>query len=419
MPRNLALRILREITVNEAYADLAVKNGLAASNLDRRDKALATSLVYGTIQHMRFIDYQIEAVSARPLKSLTPAIRDILRMAVYQIAFMDRIPDRAAVNEAVNLAKKHAFSASSYVNGVLRNILRNGFVYPDTLRERLAIEYSFPDYLVDLWMKQFGAVECEKLLSASNAVPPLAVRVNPLKSTPEAVKALCRAQDSPLEMGLYIEEPANIAETDMFLDGWLSVQDIGAQMATLTLNPRPGERVLDMCAAPGGKTTHMAECMENQGEITAWDIHPHKVELIRKNARRLGISIIHPMAHDARIIDNGHMWYYDKIMVDVPCSGLGILRKKPDIKWQRQAEDLEALTCTQKAILEVASYHLRHGGELVYCTCTINPAENEEVVESFLRMHSEFEQVQPWKLLLPHKDNTDGFFIAKLRKRWH
>jgi len=166
MPRELALRILREITENNAYADLAVKNALSASKLERRDKALATNLVYGTVQHLRFIDYQIESVSARPLASLTPAIRDILRMAVYQIRFMDRIPNRAAVNEAVNMAKRHAYSASAYVNGVLRNILRNGFVYPKKLRERLGVEYSYPDFLVDLWMQQFGAEECEKLLAA-------------------------------------------------------------------------------------------------------------------------------------------------------------------------------------------------------------------------------------------------------------
>ncbi len=419
MPRELALRILREITENDAYADLAVKNGLSASTLEKRDKALATHLVYGTIQHLRFIDYQLEAVSARPIKSLTPAIRDILRMAVYQIAFMDRIPNRAAVNEAVNMAKKHAYSASSYVNGVLRNILRNGFVYPKKLRERLAVEYSFPDYLVEMWLSQLGAVECEKLLAASNDLPPLSVRINPLKTTVEEVEALCKARKTLLELGLYIDEPTNVADTAMFREGWLSIQDIGAQMATLTLNPRPGERVLDMCAAPGGKTTHIAECMENQGEITAWDIHPHKVELIRKNAKRLGVSIIEARVHDARMIDADRMWYYDKVMVDVPCSGLGILRKKPDIKWQRSKEDIEALTLTQKAILEVASYHVRPGGEMVYCTCTINRAENEEIVEAFLKLHSEFSKVGEWKTLLPHKDNTDGFFIAKLRKRCH
>ncbi len=419
MPRELALRILREITENNAYADLAVKNGLSASKLEKRDKALATNLVYGTVQHLRFIDYQIEAVSARPLASLTPAIRDILRMAVYQIRFMDRIPNRAAVNEAVNMAKRHAYSASAYVNGVLRNILRNGFVYPKKLRERLGVEYSYPDFLVDLWMQQFGAEECEKLLAAGNAVPPVSVRVNPLKCTIEEIECLCKAQRTQLEMGLHIEEPTNIAETVMFREGLLSVQDIGAQMASLTLDPAPGDRVLDMCAAPGGKTTHMAELMENQGEITAWDIHAHKVDLIQRNAKRLGISIISAERHDARMIDTAHMWYYDKIMVDVPCSGLGILRKKPDIKWQRSAEDLKALTIVQKTILEVASYHLRRGGELVYCTCTINRAENEDIVEEFLRLHSEYCLATPYRTLLPHKDNTDGFFIAKLRKRWN
>ncbi len=417
MPRETALRILLEITEKNAYADLAVKKGLAASKLEQRDKALATNLVYGTIQQLRFIDYQIASVSARPIESLTPAVREILRMAVYQLRFMDRIPGHAAVNESVNMAKRHARSASNYVNGVLRNIQRQGYQYPDKLQERLGVTYSFPDYLVRLWMKQFGAEACEKLLAASNAVPPVSIRVNPLKSSAEEVTALCKAQETELPMGFYIDAPKNIAETAMFREGWLSIQDIGAQMAGLALDPKPGERVLDVCAAPGGKTTHMAELMENQGEITAWDIHPHKVKLIQKNAARLGITIIQAKTHDARTVDEEHIEYYDKVMADVPCSGLGILRKKPDIKWQRTEEDLSELTGVQTDILEAASRHVKSGGTLLYCTCTLNRAENEEIVEAFLQTHAEFKQAEPWKTLLPHRDNTDGFFIAKLRKR--
>ncbi len=417
MPRELALRILLEITEKDAYADLAVKNGLAASSLETRNKALATSLVYGTVQHLRFIDYQLAAVSARPIESLTPAVRDILRMAVYQLRFMDRIPGHAAVNEAVNLTKRHARSASAYVNGVLRNIQRRGYAYPNKLQERLGVEYSVPDYLVKLWMQQFGAEECERLLSASNAVPPLSIRINPLKASPEAVAAVCRTKETGIEGALYVEEPKNIAETAMFRDGWFSIQDVGAQMASLALAPETGERVLDMCAAPGGKTTHMAELMENRGEITAWDIHPHKVELIQKNAKRLGISIINAVTHDARKADETHLAYFDKVMVDVPCSGLGILRKKPDIKWQRTEADLQALSDVQAAILENAGRHVKPGGALLYCTCTLNRAENEEIVESFLKQHPEFSPDGASRTLLPHRDNTDGFFFAKLRKR--
>ncbi len=417
MPRETALRILLEITEKGAYADLAVKNGLASSKLERRDKALATSLVYGTVQNVRFIDYQIEAVSARPVKSLTPAIREILRMAVYQLRFMDRIPSRAAVNEAVNMAKRHAYSASSYVNGVLRNILRRGFQLPTNLKERLAVEYSYPDFLVDMWMQQFGAVECEALLKAGNAVPPLSIRVNPLKTTIGEIESVCKAHKTATPYGLHIEEPSNIAETDMFREGLLSIQDIGAQMASLTLDPHSGDRVLDMCAAPGGKTTHMAELMQNEGEIMAWDIHAHKTELIRKNANRLGISIINVKTQDARALDTACIGYYDKVMVDVPCSGLGIIRKKPDIKWQRTMEDSKALAKTQEAILETAAKYVRDGGDLLYCTCTINRIENEDVVDAFLEKHPEFSLFEPYRQLLPHKDNTDGFFIAKIRKR--
>lgn len=417
MPRELALSILLDITEKGAYADLAVKNGLAASRLEKRDKALATSLVYGTVQNLRFIDYQLAAVSARPVESLTPSVREILRMAVYQLRFMDRIPGHAAVNEAVNMTKRRARSAASYVNGVLRNIQRRGFALPDNLQARLGVEYSVPDYLVRLWMQQLGAAECEKLLAASNAVPPLSVRINPLKSSPEAVAAVCRAKETKLENALYIEEPKNIAETAMFREGWLSIQDVGAQMASLALDPIPGERVLDMCAAPGGKTTHMAELMENKGEILAWDIHPHKVELILKNAARLGISIIKAEAHDARIPDERYFGCFDKVMADVPCSGLGILRKKPDIKWQRTEEDIASLAAVQTEILENAARCVKDGGALLYCTCTINRAENEDVVEAFLQNHPEFSPDGEARTLLPHRDNTDGFFFAKLRKR--
>ncbi len=417
MPRETALRILLEITEKGAYADLAVKNGLAVSRLEKRDRALATSLAYGTVQNMRFIDYQIESVSARPLKSLTPAIREILRMAVYQIRFMDRIPPRAAVNEAVNMAKRHAYSASSYVNGVLRNILRRGFVLPEPIKERLAVEYSYPDFLVDVWLKRYGAVECEALLKAGNAVPPLSVRVNPLRAGLGEIESVCKAHKTATPYGLHIEEPSNIAETDMFRAGLLSIQDIGAQMASLMLDPHPGDRVLDMCAAPGGKTTHMAELMQNEGEILAWDIHGHKVELVRKNAARLGISIIRAETQDARALDTTRIGYYDKVMADVPCSGLGIIRKKPDIKWQKTAEDIGALTKTQAQILECAAKYVREGGDLLYCTCTINTAENEEIVDAFLAAHPEFSLFEPYRQLLPHKDNTDGFFMAKLRKR--
>lgn len=417
MPRKLALKILKEIFEEGAYADLAVKHGLEKSTLERRDKALATNIAYGTVQHLRFIDYQLSAYSQRPIESLTPCIRDILRMAVYQICFMDRIPDNAAVNEAVKLAKKNAFSASSYVNGVLRNFLRGGRVYPKSLKGRLSVMYSFPDWLVDLWLSEYGALEGEKLLAACNAVAPLSVRINPLKASVEEVEAVCKAERTAVPCGLLINEPSNIAETAMFKEGLLSVQDIGAQMAGLMLAPEPGDAVLDVCAAPGGKTTHMAELMENEGRIDAWDIHAHKVELIRKNAERLGISIINASCHDARKLDESLLASYDKIMVDVPCSGLGIIRKKPDIKWQRTMEDAESLAITQSTILEVSSYYLKSGGELLYCTCTINKKENEAIVEAFLEKHPEFSLADEPRQLLPHKDNTDGFFFAKLRKR--
>ena len=417
MARELALSILTDILQNDAYADLAVKKALAKSACNGRDKALATSIAYGTIQHIRFIDYQLMDASVRTIDTLSPKVLNILRLTVYQLRFLDRIPMSAAVNEAVKLTKKYAYSGASFVNGVLRRVLRTGWLLPEEEKDRLAIQYSYPDWLVELWLSMFGHDECEKLLEAGNARPPLSVRVNQLKVFPEEVACLCKAHETAVEEGLHIDEPSNIADTDMFRSGWITVQDVGAQMASLKLAPKPGECVLDVCAAPGGKTTHMAELMDNRGKIVAWDMHAHKIKLIEENAKRLGISIIEAAMHDSRILDSAHCMQYDKVMVDAPCSGLGIIRKKPDIKWKRKPEDIDALCASQAQILDVSAQYVKKGGMLLYCTCTINSRENEEIVNAFLKNHTEFSLAEPYTQLLPHMDNTDGFFFAKLRRK--
>ncbi len=417
MPRKLALAILNDITEKDAYADLAVKNALSASTLDRRDKALATNIAYGTIQNLRFVDYQIQNAASRALADLTPSVRNILRMSVYQLRFLERIPAHAVLDEAVKLTKKKAFSAAKFVNAVLRSIQRNGFTLPTEKSQKMGVLYSYPDWIVNMWTKQYGEKECEALLQAGNAQPPLAVRVNPLKTNTKHIKTLCAAKDTGVQDSLYIEESVNIADTDMFRNGLISVQDIGAQLTSILLAPRKNQSVLDTCAAPGGKTTHLAELMGNTGSVLAWDIHPHKVNLILENAKRLGITNIHAETQDATVENPMYREKFDKVLVDAPCSGLGVIRKKPDIKWKRKEEDISVLCKTQAKILDVAKGYVKAGGELVYSTCTLSKQENEDMADAFLEKHTEFEKVGEYRTLFPHKDNTDGFFMAKFRRK--
>ncbi len=417
MPRKLALAILNEITENEAYADLAVKNALSKTTLDPRDKALATNIAYGTVQNMRFADYQIRKAASRAPEDLTPAVRNILRMAIYQLRFLERIPAHAVVDEAVKLTKKKAYSAAKFVNAVLRAILRNGFVLPTEEMERLGVLYSYPDWLVKMWVDMYGADECEALLRAGNERPPVAVRINVLKSSMEEIKKHCTAEETGTENSLYIKEPSNIADTDMFRNGWISVQDIGAQLTSILLDPKPDQTVLDTCAAPGGKTTHMAELMQNTGSVTAWDLHSHKVNLIMENAKRLGLTNIHVKMQDATVEDKTLKETFDKVLVDAPCSGLGVIRKKPDIKWKRKEEDIDALCKTQAMILDKTAGYVKVGGEMVYSTCTLSKRENEDMADDFLAKHTDFEKVGEYRTLMPHKENTDGFFMAKFRRK--
>jgi len=348
--------------------------------------------------------------------------------------YLDKIPDSAAVNESVRMAKRYGHSASAgYVNGLLRAVLRERekLVFPEETIARLSVQYSYPEWLVERWISQFGKDFCEALLDAGNREPELCLRVNTLKTDRESLmKKIESARASGLCADAILCDGFDLAHSDVFREGLVTAQDIGAMLASCVLKPEPGEVVYDMCAAPGGKTTHIAQLMQNRGSIRAFDIHAHKIELIRQNASRLGIDMITAEEKDASLYDAALSQTADKILADVPCSGLGIIRRKPDIKWNKtQADDLSAI---QMQILENAADYLKPGGELVYSTCTVEPAENELLIEAFLKKHPEFSAVDfteilPEKLqketaasgyltLYPNVDETDGFFIAKLRK---
>lgn len=436
--RQIALMALYEIEYNGAYSNIALKNALKNNNMEAVSRHFITKLVYGTVQWKLTLDYIIQQYSKIKLKKISKYILLILRMGVYQLLWMDKVPASAAVNESVKLAKRYGHGASAgFVNGLLHTVARekDRIVYPQDECKRLSVQYSFSEPMVERWISLFDRTFTEALLQAMNGQAKMSVRVNTLKTSPDVLSALLcnrgiHTEVSPLCSDALLTDGFDVAGSDLYMQGLFTVQDISAMLAATVLNPAPGEHVMDLCAAPGGKTTHMAQLMNNQGEIKAFDLHPHKVELIKKNAQRLGITIINACCMDSSVGGDKYREWADKILADVPCSGLGIIRKKPDIKWSTASSELESI---QYAILNQAAEYLKPGGSMVYSTCTIEPRENEEQIKRFLHEHPEFEPIditedlpEPIRKLTakdgyvtfyPNIDGIDGFFICKLQKR--
>ena len=413
--REAALKTLYEVEKNGAYSNIALKNELAGKDFSNRDRHFITSLVYGVIDKKLTLDYVIERYSKIKLKKLSSYILLILRMGIYQILFMDKIPDNAAVNECVTLAKRYGHKASSgYVNGVLRSVIREGVEYPKDKKRYLEIKYSYPDWLVKMWLDDFGYEFTEQLMVAFSKPAELTLRPNALKITAEELCEKLSQYGARVSDGAVICDGFDIAKSDLYKNGYFSVQDKAAQEVAKTLNPKPNDTVIDMCAAPGGKTTHMAELMDNRGEILAFDIYPHKTELIEKNAKRLGIDIIKARVFNAAERDETLIKSANCVLCDVPCSGLGIIGRKPEIKWNRP-EDLTGLYETQRRILDNGAAYVKTGGAIVYSTCTINRRENEETINAFLAENKDFEK-EFEKTYYPHIDNTDGFYICRLKR---
>jgi len=445
--REAALRALRDVDVKESYANLAMDFHLSKSKLEGRDRALATELVYGVTRRRGTIDWIIGQVATRPLEQIDPWIRNILREAVYQLQFMERIPASAAVDEAVNLARQYAHEGGAkFTNGVLRNIIRRlpQLDWPDAAIDpvgALAIKHSHPEWLVSQWRERFGEEEAIRLMDASNRIPPLTIRANTLKATREQVVEALQAEEVQTEptphspTGLIVRDLTSSSYLDRLKAmkaGLFTVQDESSMLVAPVLAPEPGQTVIDMAAAPGGKSTHLAEIMQNQGKIIAVDIHPHKVDLVEQNARRLGITNITGVCADAREIGRMMPGRADAVLVDAPCSGLGTLARRPDARWRKTEEDTPQLVPIQRAILESAAEALKPGGTLVYSTCTIDPRENQELVADFVADHPQFafDEIAPylpaslagdahgWYLQLwPHTHGTDGFFISRLTKK--
>lgn len=443
--REAALEALVAVEAQGAYSNLALHRVLPRTA--PRDKALATELVYGTLKRQNTLDWALVRMLERPLEKRARWVKVLLRLSLYQLFYLERVPDHAVVHEAVEIAKRRGHKGiAALVNGVLRRVVREGkqLLVPPELPAltRKALELSHPEALIARWEAVYGPEETRAMCAANNAPAPVAVRVNRLKATREAAAARLAAEGweaipsrlSPDGLRL-TGGPGNVARSTPYREGWITVQDESAMLAARLLDPAPGARVLDLCAAPGGKATHLAERMDDRGEVVAVDDHEHKLPLIAENAARLGLSIVRPVCADGR--EAGMRWpeAFDAVLLDAPCSGYGVIRRRPEIKWRKTAEDIDALVALQRELLEAAARALRPGGVLVYTTCTVEPRENGEQIRTFLADHPEMDpdpsgvaarlavvadRIDPETggvQILPHHFGSDGFYLARLRKR--
>lgn len=436
--REASVLILSRVDHGEAYANLLLSSVLGRAHLSEVDAALATELVLGTLRHRARVDWTLAAALRHPLDDLPPRIRAVLRTGAYQLLFLPRIPAHAAVDEAVSLARAHGHAGTAkLVNAVLRRIASDGErpLPAGSPHERMAVEHSHPGWLIDRWVNRFGDAETEALCRANNAPARATARVNTLKlHLDEAVRHLhdadIAATPTPLPEGLHLTGPFSDRQR-VVAEGLLTMQDLAAMLVTHVLDPQPEETVIDGAAAPGGKTTHIAERMRDRGRIIACDVHAAKLERLRHRVAAMGISIVKAYQQDARGIGRAFPRQADRVLLDAPCTGLGVLRRRPDIKWRVQADDISALAALQQQIIRGACDAVRPDGVLVYSVCTTEEEEGQQVVEEFLREHKEFRlemldlpdafrsavTASGAALLLPHRHGTDGFFIARMRRR--
>lgn len=430
--RTTALSALIACRKQGAWADGILKEYIVRDHLDRRDAALASRLCYGVLQNRMLLDYDIQAFLNSPIKKLQPVVLDILRLGMYQLRCMDRIPASAAVNEAVEQGKKYANrNAARLINGVLRHAVREGDALPQP--ESLSIRYSHPEPLVALLRASVGEEMLEPLLRSHNESPETVIQINPLVSSAPEVEHAFQASGIHLESHTWLPDAyliygaGSVESMPLFQEGAFWVQDPAARLAVMAAGVQPGMQVLDGCAAPGGKSFAAAMSMHNQGSVISCDVHPHKIDLIRKGAERLHVQILQPICQDATVYVPAWDCAMDAVLADVPCSGLGVIRKKPDIRY-KDVQSMERLPEIQLRILNNLSRYVKPGGVLLYSTCTILKRENEDVIGAFLQQNSEF-HLEPFPVpcglkaenqgmmtLYPHLHACDGFFICKLRK---
>ncbi|MFZ4618976.1 MAG: 16S rRNA (cytosine(967)-C(5))-methyltransferase RsmB [Bacteroidota bacterium] len=434
--RGTSVKILNRVERTDSYLDKLLEAELRSGELNDFDKALLMEIVHGVLRWQSKLDWVLNGFFHGNFAKAEVTVRNTLRAALYQILFLDKVPDHAAVNEAVEFIKRiRGEKAGGLVNGVLRNIIRNkdGIHYPDVQNDAalyLSTMYSFPLWMVKRWMNRFGFHETEKLLDAQNQKPGLTLRVNTMKTTVEDFKKMFDLQNityessSFLPMFMKTTNLTNISNSEIFRRGFFTVQDESAGMAANLLDVKPGERVIDLCAAPGGKTTFFGEVMKNQGTIVAVDKYQTRLNLVKTSCERLGITNVELVAADAVEYQTE---LADKILIDAPCSGLGVLSKKPDIKIKREMRDINEVVKIQEQLLNNAATLLKPGGAIVYSTCTIEPEENFGVVKKFLSSHPEFEVDNASKYTsekivsadgfietFPHRNGIDGSFAIRL-----
>lgn len=436
--RDTALEVLMQVERANAWSDGSLKRTIAKNGLEGREAALATRLSYGVIQNRTLLDYYISCYCVQKAHKLEPVIRNILRIGGYQILFMDKIPHRAAVNEAVEMCRQNGRPrAAGMVNAVLRRFVTNWMNMPEIrcsgTAEYLSIRYSHPLWLVQRLLEIIPPEEVERFLQGNNEIVPTTIQTNLLKTTDKALA------EELTQAGIAVERHAwlahcftvsgigNLERLPAFAQGRFMVQDAAAHLVSMVAGVKKGDRVQDVCAAPGGKSFAAAIAMGGEGEILSCDIHPHKLKLIENGARRLEIGCIRTMLADAREHHAAWVRAADVVIADVPCSGLGIIRKKPDIRY-KDPDELKQLPAIQRAILENVCEYVRPGGVLVYSTCTILPEENEDITDAFLQSHPEFEMT-PFSLplpvgrcdghltLWPQRNGTDGFYICRMRRK--
>ncbi|MBQ3095675.1 MAG: 16S rRNA (cytosine(967)-C(5))-methyltransferase RsmB [Clostridia bacterium] len=433
--REAALKALFAWDREGEFADLAIKNVLSGSGLSARDAGFATRLFYRTVEMRIYLDYRLSRLSSMKLKKLHPAVLEILRLGACQILLMDSVPDSAAVNTSVALCHMRKMSrAAGMVNAILRKLCAEGDIPVEGEgADALSLRYSHPLWLVECYIHEFGPEDTEHILASNNAAPPVSVRVNTLKITPGGLRERLAAdgiewiQDPDISVCGTLPESGRIDDLSSFREGCFAVQDKACVASVLAADPKPGIRVLDLCAAPGGKSLCAAALMEGKGEITACDLYPHRVELIRKNAERMGADIVSAEIRDASVFDEALCGEFDLVICDVPCSGLGVIGKKPDLRY-KNPDDFETLQELQHQIARNAVRYLKPGGRMVYSTCTLRSAENGEVVSTLLNEHPDLVRV-PFRIserfasesgeitMLPHVHGTDGFYFSILEKR--
>ena len=437
--RDVALRTLAACGRQGAWSDGALKRNIRDAGLDGRDAALATQLCAGVLQNRALCDYYIAAFSSVKPQKMEEKVLEALRLGVYQLLFLDKIPDRAAVSSSVDLARRYAKNprAAGLVNGVLRAVARNREALPALPEEpvkRFSLLYSHPEWLVREWFHLIGEEETESLLQLDNRQPEVTIQTNTLKcSGPELAAHLTEegvtVRPHPyLQDCFYLSGTGDLERLNAWKNGLFYVQDAAARMAVLAAGLKPGQRVLDTCAAPGGKSFAAAVAMKNEGSITSCDIHPHKLKLISAGAQRLGLSLETPQLQNGGEFRPEWENAFDAVITDVPCSGLGVIRKKPDIRY-KDPDSLNGLPAVQERILCNAARYVRPGGTLLYSTCTLRPGENQDVVRRFLDSRNDFTctefelpgpigRVEEGVLTLwPQRTDTDGFFIARLMRR--